>query len=223
MLTIKKHLRLIILIPIVAVVVSALASYLLLTPIFQSSTQILVNQTNGDQQISQNEIRTNIEIINTYTEIIREPIILDKVIEEASLTESVSQLRGMISVSPQNNSQVVRISVDHEQPAQAALIANTVAEVFQREIVEIMNIDNVHILSYAEVGDSPSPVAPNPTLNMAIAFVVGLMAAVGVAFLLEYLDTTVKTEKDVEDLTELPILGIVSNMDNVMSKKGKIN
>ncbi|GAE31341.1 YveK family protein [Alkalihalobacillus hemicellulosilyticus] len=181
MLTIKKHLRLIILIPIVAVVVSALASYLLLTPIFQSSTQILVNQTNGDQQISQNEIRTNIEIINTYTEIIREPIILDKVIEEASLTESVSQLRGMISVSPQNNSQVVRISVDHEQPAQAALIANTVAEVFQREIVEIMNIDNVHILSYAEVGDSPSPVAPNPTLNMAIAFVVGLMAAVGVA------------------------------------------
>ncbi|MCK0470080.1 YveK family protein [Halalkalibacter sp. APA_J-10(15)] len=223
MLTIKKHLRLIILIPIVAVVVSALASYLLLTPIFQSSTQILVNQTNGDQQISQNEIRTNIEIINTYTEIIREPIILDKVIEEASLTESVSQLRGMISVNPQNNSQIVRISVEHEQPVQAALIANTVAEVFQREIIEIMNVDNVHILSHAEVGDSPSPVAPNPTLNMAIAFVVGLMAAVGVAFLLEYLDTTVKTEKDVEDLTELPILGIVSNMDNMMSKKSKIN
>ncbi len=168
-LTIKKRLSLIITIPIIAVVVSALVTYLLLTPIYQSSTQILVNHTNSDQQVSQNEIRTNLELINTYTEIIRNPIILDKVIEEANLTESFGTLTNMISVNPQNNSQVVRITVEHEQPAHAALIANTVAEVFQREIVEIMNVDNVHILSYAVVGDSPSPVAPNPTLNMAIA------------------------------------------------------
>ncbi len=47
------------------------------------------------------------------------------------------------------------------------------------------------------------------------------MAAVGVAFLLDYLDTTVKTEKDIEELTELPILGVVSNMENVMSKKAR--
>ena len=50
-------------------------------------------------------------------------------------------------------------------------------------------------------------------LNVAIAFVVGLMAAVGLAFLLEYLDNTVKKEEDVETLLGLPVLGIVARMD----------
>jgi capsular polysaccharide biosynthesis protein len=47
-------------------------------------------------------------------------------------------------------------------------------------------------------------------LNMAIAAVVGLMLGVGIAFLLEYLDTTIKTEQDVEDSLGLPLLGLIS-------------
>ena len=49
-------------------------------------------------------------------------------------------------------------------------------------------------------------------LNMAIAAVIGLMLGVGIAFLLEYLDTTVKTEQDVEELLGLPILGLISTI-----------
>ncbi|MDT8860319.1 Wzz/FepE/Etk N-terminal domain-containing protein [Alkalihalobacillus sp. MEB130] len=220
--TLKHRLKLIIIIPIFAVLVSALVSYFLLTPIYQSSTQILVNQTQSDQAFSQSDIRTNIELINTYNVIIKSPIILEKVIEEANLSESVSSLNSKVSVGAQNNSQVVNITVEHEQPSTAAHIANTIATVFQREIVSIMSVDNVSILSQAQVSDSPSPIKPNPILNMAIAFVVGLMAAVGLAFLLEYLDTTMKTEKDIEDILELPILGVVASMDNEKGgRKGK--
>lgn len=220
-LTLKRRLKLIVMIPTIAVLVSALVSYFLLTPIYQSSTQILVNQAKQDQAFSQTDIRTNIELINTYNVIIKSPIILEKVIEEANLTETVSELNNKVSVASQNNSQVVNITVEHEHPIIAANIANTLAEVFQREIVSIMNVDNVSILSNAEVSDSPSPIKPNPTLNMAIAFVVGLMAAVGLAFLLEYLDTTMKTEKDIEDILELPILGVIATMDDTISKKAK--
>ncbi|WP_227938616.1 YveK family protein [Alkalihalobacillus deserti] len=217
--TLKRRLKLIVLIPIIAVLVSALVSYFLLTPIYQSSTQILVNQAKQDQAFNQADIRTNIELINTYNVIIKSPIILEKVIKEANLTESVSELNSKLSVASQNNSQVVNITVEHEQPAIAAKIANTVASVFQREIVSIMNVDNVSVLSQAQVSDSPSPIKPNPTLNMAIAFVVGLMTAVGLAFLLEYLDTTMKTEKDIEDILELPILGVVATMETNEGKK----
>ena len=76
-----------------------------------------------------------------------------------------------------------------------------------------MNVDNVTVLSKAEVVENQSPIKPRPMLNLAIAFVVGLMASVGLAFLLEYLDNTVKKEEDVESLLGLPVLGIVARMD----------
>ncbi|WP_368503146.1 YveK family protein [Alkalihalophilus sp. As8PL] len=216
--TLRRRLMLLILVPVIAVVLAGLVSYLVLTPIYQSSTQILVNQTQQDQSFSQNDIRTNVELINTYTVIIKSPTILDKVIAEANLTESFSDLNNKISVSSENNSQVMNIRVEHERPEVAAQIANTIATVFQREIVEIMSVDNVSILSSAQVSDSPSPIKPNPTLNMAIAFVVGLMTAVGIAFLLEFLDTTIKSEEDIESLLELPILGAIPDMNKEIKR-----
>lgn len=58
-----------------------------------------------------------------------------------------------------------------------------------------MNVDNVTVISKAEVAENQSPIKPAPMLNIAIAFIVGLMASVGLAFLLEYLDNTVKKKK----------------------------
>ena len=51
-------------------------------------------------------------------------------------------------------------------------------------------------------------------LNIAIALVVGLMAGVGIAFLLEYLDNTVKTEHDIERILELPVLGAIATFED---------
>ncbi len=92
-------------------------------------------------------------------------------------------------------------------------IANTTAQVFQREISNLLRVENVVILAPAELLENPAPVQPNPELNMAIAFVVGLMAAVGLAFLLEYLDQSIRTEQDIEQYLELPVIGAIAQMD----------
>ena len=91
----------------------------------------------------------------------------------------------------------------------AAKIANKTAEVFQTEIAKIMNVDNVSILAKATVADNQSPIKPKPVMNIAIALVVGLMAGVGIAFLIEYFDNTVKNEQEIERLLELPVLGVI--------------
>jgi capsular polysaccharide biosynthesis protein len=93
---------------------------------------------------------------------------------------------------------------------QAVDIANTTAEVFQEEIQKLMNVNNVNILTPALYNPNPYPIKPDPKRNMAIAAVIGLMLGVGIAFLLEYLDTTIKNEQDIEDILDLPILGLVS-------------
>ena len=91
----------------------------------------------------------------------------------------------------------------------AAKIANTTAEIFKEEIVDIMNVDNVSILAKATVSDNASPIKPQPLLNIAIAMVIGLMIGVGISFLMEYLDNTIKTEQDIERILDLPVIGVI--------------
>jgi capsular polysaccharide biosynthesis protein len=157
-------------------------------------------------------------MINTYSVIIKSPAILEKVIDELSLDQSVDQLSQKITINSQENSQVFSLTVQDSNPSQAVEIANTVSETFQKEIKDIMNVDNVSVLAKAEIKNDPTPVKPDPVLNIAIAVVVGLMAGVGLAFLLEYMDNTIKDEDDIERLLELPILGSIQQITKVHNK-----
>ncbi|UAL52085.1 MULTISPECIES: YveK family protein [Metabacillus] len=222
--TLKKRLSLIIIITAIAAATSGIISYFILTPIYQSSTQILVNQAKSDQQaFNPGEVQTNLQLINTYNVIIKSPVILDKVIQQLDLNMTSGQLNENVAVESEQNSQVVTISVQDEDPKQAAEIANAIAAIFQKEIATIMNVDNVSILSTADLGIDPSPIKPKPVLNIAIALVVGLMAGVGLAFLLEYLDNTIKNEQDIEKHLGLPVLGAITRIDMEQEMKDQKN
>ncbi|WP_368895026.1 YveK family protein [Priestia megaterium] len=224
--TLKKRLLLIIIITAIFTAISGIVSYFFLTPIYQSSTQILVNQEKSENAVySPNEVQTNLQLINTYNAIIKSPVILDKVIKKENLGMTSGELNKLISVSNEQESQVVNITVQHENPQDSKNIANTIATTFQSEIKSIMNVDNVSILTKAELG---SRIKPSPILNMTIALVVGLMVSVSVAFLLEYLDNTLKEDRDIEDQLGLPVLGAITiiNIDEATRKNGskiKIN
>ncbi|MDS9472221.1 YveK family protein [Sporosarcina pasteurii] len=222
--TLRKRASLISFMTIIAVALAGIISFSFLTPIYQASTQILVNQTNQENSsLNSQDIQTNLQLINTYNVIIKSSAILTKVIDELDLDESVGSLNGKITVNSAQNSQVVTISVQDEDPAQAVRIANATASVFQAEIVTLMNVDNVNVLAPAEMAEKPSPIKPNPKLNMAIAAVIGLMLGVGIAFLLEYLDTTMKTEQDIEEVLGLPVLGLISPIPDEDLKNATMN
>ncbi|MFP3668931.1 Wzz/FepE/Etk N-terminal domain-containing protein [Priestia sp. SIMBA_032] len=218
--TLKKRLLLIIIITAIFTAISGIVSYFFLTPIYQSSTQILVNQEKSENAVySPNEVQTNLQLINTYNAIIKSPAILDKVIKKENLEMTTGELNKLISVSNEQESQVVNITVQHKNPKDSKNIANTIATTFQSEIKSIMNVDNVSILTKAELG---ARIKPDPILNMIIALVVGLMVSVGVAFLLEYLDNTLKEDQDIEDQLGLPVLGAITiiNIDEATRKNG---
>ena len=211
--TLKKRLSLIIILTIIALAISAVVSYFVITPIYQSSTQILINQEKTEvNTFSSQDIETNLQLINTYNVIIKSPAILSLVIDELDLNTTPAALTNKITVNNAEDSQVVNITVQDPDPQRAVDIANKTAQVFQAQIKTLMQVDNVSVLTPAVLGDNPSPVKPDPMLNMAIAAVIGLMLGVGLAFLLEYLDTTVKTEEDIEELLNLPVLGLISNI-----------
>ncbi|GAA0341126.1 Wzz/FepE/Etk N-terminal domain-containing protein [Oceanobacillus oncorhynchi subsp. oncorhynchi] len=211
---IKKRLVLILTFILGVAFIAAILSYFVLTPQYESSSQFIVNQTQPEEeQFTQSDLRTNVEIINTYNVIISSPAILNPVIDELGLDLTTTQLADKINVSSEEDSQVVTVTATDEDPVQAVEIANTTVEIFQEEIPSIMNVDNVAILTQAELSENPSPVAPNPVLNIAIGIVFGALLGGGIAFLLEYLDNTIKTENDIAKQLGVPVLGVISHVD----------
>ncbi|EEM44471.1 Capsular polysaccharide biosynthesis [Bacillus thuringiensis serovar pakistani str. T13001] len=213
----KKRLFTIVSISIGAAIVSSIINFYFITPIYQSSTQILVNQKKQEGIIQPGEIQTNIQLTNTYKIIIKSPVILEQVKNKLKLDITVQELSRKINVANEKDSQVIIITVQSEDLKVANKIANTVAEVFKNEVAKIMSIDNVTILSKAEI--VTEPVKPRPLLNIGIVFSIGLILAIGFTLLIEHLDNTLKKEEDIENELELPIFGVISHI-NENGEKG---
>ncbi|MFP8643710.1 YveK family protein [Priestia aryabhattai] len=208
---IKRRFWLIALLTIIAATISGVVSFFVLTPVYEANTQILVNQAKSKEQFyNSSELQTNVQLIQTYNDIIKSPAILGEVTKQLNLDMTPKQLSNHIQVTNSQNSQVAHIVVQDTNARLAVKIANTTAAVFKKEVPKIMSIDNVSILAKAQLDEALSPVKPQPFLNIAIAVVVGLMAGVGLAFLLEYLDNTIKNEQDVERILQLPVIGVIS-------------
>ena len=205
----KKNLLMILSLAAVFAIGSALITYFLITPKYEASTQILVNQKEQQGQIQVQEVQTNLQLINTYNEIIKTPAILDKVIDNLKLEGESANLASKVNVTNQQQSQVINVTVTDVEQAEAVKIVNEISKVFQDEIENIMNVDNVSILTKAEKSEDPTPVSPKPLVNIVIAFILGALLGLAIAFLREFLDKSVKNEEDVAQHIGLPVLGSI--------------
>lgn len=210
--TLKKRIGLIINATLIGILVASIYTFFIATPQYNSTTDLLVNRAQTDQpnMIERNEIDTNLQLINTYSDIITRPVILDHVIEELEMDISSVDLQDKLTITNENESQMFSLTVTNDNPYDAATIVNTIASVFQEQMPELMNVDNVAILTTGE--PDMTPVSPNNVLNLIIGMVLGAMVGVSTAYLIEFLDNTVKDDKFIIDEIGWASLGRVSEM-----------
>src|SRR5699024_1883422 len=207
----RKNLKLLIILPFLGLVISIIISFFFLDAKYQASTQVLVNQKESDSQMMAQEVQSNIQLVNTYSEIVKSPRILDKVSKELDRKYSSSELLGMLTVTNQAESQVLNIDVVSKNGNDSKKIANKIAEVFSDEVPDIMSVDNVSVLSTAD--DTVTQVAPKTMVNLVIGLVIGLVIALLIIFIIEMFDKRIKTEEDVEKELGVPVLGSIQKFN----------
>ena len=204
----KNNIKVISISTLLITIVVAIYTLFFITPMYQSSTDIFVTQTSEENiSVSQQDINTSISLINTYGDIIKKDFILEPVIEELDLPMSTGTLRENLNVQTSGYSQVFSVVVQDENPYQAADIANTTTEIFQEKIYDIMNVDNVTILTAGTPNTNPA--SPNKPLNIAVGVLLGLMVGVGIVFLRELTDKRIKTERFITEQLGITVLGSV--------------
>ena len=95
-----------------------------------------------------------------------------------------------MSITNQENSRVISVTVTDTNAYTAADLANTIGKVFAKKIQTMMKIDNVTIVTKATA--NTSPVSPSKFKNALIGLVLGLLIGVVIAVIKELRDTTVK-------------------------------
>ncbi|SHF21763.1 YveK family protein [Alkalibacter saccharofermentans] len=208
----KSNFLLILNITLVAMIIAALFSFVILDKQYESYTTLLLGrpidyQGSTSGEITSADINLNRQLVSTYSEIAKSRAVTSQVITNLNLDLSDGALASMISVNTVNDTEIIRMTVRSTDPILSASIANEMAETFSTYVSDLMRIDNINVIDVAQA--SNIPVAPRSSMNIAIAMVLGLMIGVFVSLLKEYLDTRLKSPDQVTSLSSYPVLAMI--------------
>ncbi|RIE08291.1 capsular biosynthesis protein [Candidatus Cryosericum hinesii] len=220
----RRRFWIVLVVVFIALVLAALLSYVILPPVYQVDTSLIVNEkqntTQATNSIDYGQIQTSQALAVTYAKIITSRAVLQDTIDTLRLPETVKELTNMTTVQVEGQTEIISISVKDQDAIRAANIANAMANSFIAQLPTLVNrVENVSVIDRAvPVTDQ---VSPRPFLNIAVALVAACMLGVLLAFLVDYFDDTVKTADDIKKLFGLRVLAVVPDMNGREARHGR--
>lgn len=204
----EKKVQIILLIAIFAVI-GVIYTLAFVTPKYQAATTLILATNSSSNQAGQESITTtdvtlNSKLVSTYSKLVESNKIVRKVISNLSLDMEESTFKKGISVTAVEDTEMIKIAIKNEDPVLATKMANETAKVFIENVKEYYGIENVHVVDEAEIPQEPSNV--NPVKDIVIFTFIGIVVAVMYVLVANMLDTTIKSEEDVEKITGLTVL-----------------
>ncbi len=213
LLALWANIKYILLVTFIAGLVAFVVSSTLITPIYEANAKMIVNTRKDDtQNITNDQLNSAKNLVNTYAIIIRSRDVLNQVIADLGLPENYEQLVGRVSVAAVNNTHVMQIAVQHKNRDTAVAIAEKILEISPKIIVETVEAGSVKPVEQPYA--SQNPISPNTTMNTVIAALVGfvLISAVIIAIVLS--DNTYKTVLDIQNDLDAPVLGVIPAIES---------
>lgn len=186
---------------------------------YAATTKIYVSAASGEnlEELQQGSDFAE-QRAGTYADLVTTPAVLGPVIEELRLPMASSRLAEDIDAEALGGTTLLEITASADTAAAAADIANSTVTSLQELVNEIDRpvsgaaSDAVPLVELAVVQEAEvptRPVSPRLEVTLGIGLAVGLVLGLGLAFLREALDTAVRTPRDLKDLVEAPLLGVI--------------
>ncbi|WP_194409370.1 polysaccharide biosynthesis tyrosine autokinase [Microbacterium cremeum] len=189
------------------------------TPKYEASSTVFVStqtgSTIGELQQGSNFTQSRVQ---TYAALVSTPLVMNPVIAELDLGTTAGSLASKVSASAAVNTTLITITVTDTDPIEAADIANALAAsltdaVEQIEAVEAPDGSQSSPVRLSRVRDALPPLepsSPNLLLDVAIGGLIGFAVGICVVVLRVVLDTRIRAPRDLEELTDRPIIGMIA-------------
>ncbi|MCI1217125.1 polysaccharide biosynthesis tyrosine autokinase [Bifidobacterium crudilactis] len=156
--------------------------------------------------------------IKSYPSLATTQAVLDPVIKDLNLDMSVKDLGELITVTNPTNTMLVDISVETDDAAQSQKIANAVAESLSDTVKSSLYSSSnspvkLAVVQKATLPESPS--SPNIKLNLLIGIVLGIIVGILAALVRDMTDTRLSSVRDLQGITNAPLLGSIPSNDAV--------
>lgn len=226
----RHQLWMIVACPILAAVAAGVVSFAL-PPVYEAKVDLAVRPAQLLPSTDPNAAAvSSATILATYALFMTEPPLLNKVIADLGLKTTSDDLVKEVKVTPDTLALVLHVTVQDTNPALGRDVADTLVAEFISEVKQIQQAetqspnprtaDDFVVLSPAVLPNKP--VSPNKTLNVSIAFIAGLLLALGVAFLIDYLDQSIKSEEELTERLGLIPLGHIAFVPPGKGKRGEL-
>lgn len=211
----NKWKSIIVTITLVAVIISGIMSFFIMSPAYESQATVIVGKKNdaSNSNVQYNDVIMYQNLTKTYATIATSKLIEGKASEKLGNGMTADKLDEFITVTPKTGTQILNITAQGSTPEEALNRVTALSEAILETSPSIYNAGELKIMDKGEL--PKDPIKPRKKLNIAIAFLVGLVVSVGLSFMLEYMDSTFKSSEDVKKYLDLPVLGTIPVHDEI--------
>ena len=202
----RKHLKLVILLPIVCALAMGVYSYAFMANTYTASTSmyVLAKQTsaNSDNAANYSNLNASQMLANDVSTLLKS----DRIAADTVKNLHLDSLKGYSTkVTSETTSRVITLSVTGSDPDTSAAIANEMASNVSKVAQQVMDVQSVNVIDQAISPSSPS--GPNRSMYIAVALLAGLFIAIAIVVVSDMLNTKVRNADEVEELLGLPVIG----------------
>lgn len=185
------------------------------TPQYASTTRLFVTTSqSADEGQALQGSQFSMQRVKSYADLVTQNEITQRVVSQLDLDETPAQLASKITAEAALDTVILNITVTDASPERAQRIAEKTAEVFVDYVKGLETPPGADqptikttVTNQATISDTP--VSPQPVRNLGLGLVLGLLLGAGVAVLRETLDSTVKTQAQLEQLAGAPTIGSI--------------
>lgn len=186
------------------VICALIYSCLMVTPLYDSTGKIYIMNKSSDN-ISTSDLSVSSYLTRDYENLIADRAVLEEVAKKLDNKYTYGELRRAVTLNNPEGTRFIEITVRTPSANDSKIIVDTVCEVSQEKIIELLGIDRVTIIRNGSI--SSRPAVPNTSGNVFKSIIIALLCYIVLMLLLYVFNDKINTQEDVEKYLYISVLG----------------